>query len=80
MKAIHLPLVTHLHHHNLDLNKNRIRMVYAYQDVKTSKKSNRLGEKLSNLLNIQKPYQKSDPPPVNKSKIMKRAVNKNREN
>ncbi|KAH0642030.1 hypothetical protein KY285_032892 [Solanum tuberosum] len=66
MKSIHLPLVTHLHHHNLDLTKNRVPMVYAYQDVvKTSKKSNRLGEKLSNLLNIQK----NDPPPSTHSTL-----------
>ncbi|TMW96019.1 hypothetical protein EJD97_008043, partial [Solanum chilense] len=69
MKAIHLALITHLHHHKLDLNKNRIPMVHAYKDVKTSKKSNRLGEKLSNLLNIQKPYQKNDPPPSTHSNL-----------
>lgn len=59
MRAIHHPHITHLHHNNHQLSKNRVPMVYASQDVKTSKKSNRLGETLSNLLNIQKPYQKN---------------------
>ncbi|KAM3270279.1 hypothetical protein P3S67_029636 [Capsicum chacoense] len=66
MNAIHHPHhlhATNFHNHNHQINKNRVRMVDAYQDVKTSKKSKRLGETLSNLLNIQKPYQKINPIP-----------------
>ncbi|XP_009605461.1 phospholipase A1-Igamma1, chloroplastic [Nicotiana tomentosiformis] len=68
MKAIHHLHATHLHHLSHQLHNNRLPMVYAYKDVsietqiKTSKKSNRLGETLSNLLNIQKPYQKINNP------------------